>query len=68
LWRVALSIRLVTMRSSSTGSPLTSADPVPAARALMALGDGLMLHRLTVDPELDVHAPIERTVRAFARA
>ncbi len=44
------------------------ADPVPAARALMALGDGLMLHRLTVDPELDVHAPIERTVRAFARA
>ena len=41
-------------------------DPVPAARALMALGDGLMLHRLTVDPELDVRPPIERAVRALA--
>src|SRR3954451_700476 len=30
---------------SAAGIP----DPVPAARALMALGDGLMLHRLTVD-------------------
>ena len=25
-------------------------DPVPATRALMALGEGLLLHRLTVDP------------------
>ena len=41
-------------------------DPVPAARALMALGDGLMLHRLTVDPELDVRPVIERAVRALA--
>ena len=41
-------------------------DPVPAARALMALGDGLMLHRLTVDPELDVRPPIERAGRALA--
>jgi hypothetical protein len=30
------------------------ADPVPATRALMALSDGLLLHRLTVDPELDL--------------
>ena len=41
-------------------------DPVPAARALMALGDGLMLHRLTVDPELDVRPAVERAVRALA--
>jgi AcrR family transcriptional regulator len=41
-------------------------DPVPAARALMALGDGLMLHRLTVDPGLDVRPAIERAVRALA--
>ena len=42
------------------------ADPVPATRALMALGDGLMLHRLTVDPELDLRPAIERAVRALA--
>jgi DNA-binding transcriptional regulator YbjK len=42
------------------------ADPVSAARALMALGDGLMLHRLTVDPGLDLRPAIERTVRALA--
>src|ERR1043165_9663141 len=29
------------------------ADPGPATRALMALADGLLLHRLTVDPALD---------------
>jgi hypothetical protein len=42
------------------------ADPVPATRALMALGDGLMLHRLTVDPDLDMRPAIERAVRALA--
>jgi DNA-binding transcriptional regulator YbjK len=42
------------------------ADPVSTARALMALGDGLMLHRLTVDPGLDLRPAIERTVRALA--
>lgn len=41
-------------------------DPVPATRALMALGDGLLLHRLTVDPDLDLRPPIERAVRALA--
>jgi DNA-binding transcriptional regulator YbjK len=41
------------------------ADPGPAARALMALGDGLMLHRLTVDPGLDVRPVIERSVRSL---
>ena len=42
------------------------ADPVPATRALMALCDGLLLHRLTVDPDLDMRPAIERAVRAFA--
>ena len=42
------------------------ADPVPATRALMALADGLLLHRLTVDPDLDVRPTIERAVRALA--
>jgi DNA-binding transcriptional regulator YbjK len=41
-------------------------DPVPATRALMALCDGLLLHRLTVDPEVDVRPAIERAVRALA--
>lgn len=41
------------------------ADPGPAARALMALSDGLMLHRLTVDPGLDVRPVIERSVRSL---
>jgi DNA-binding transcriptional regulator YbjK len=41
------------------------ADPVPAARAVMALLDGLLLHRLTVDPTLDLRPAIERAVRAL---
>ena len=44
------------------------ADPVPATRALMALGDGLLLHRLTVDPDLDMRPAIERAVRALAES
>jgi AcrR family transcriptional regulator len=40
-------------------------DPVPATRALMALGDGLMLHRLTVDPTLDMRPAVERAVSAL---
>jgi AcrR family transcriptional regulator len=42
------------------------AGPGPATRALMALADGLLLHRLTVDPALDMRPAIERAVRAFA--
>ncbi|MVA75425.1 TetR family transcriptional regulator [Auraticoccus sp. F435] len=42
-------------------------DPAPATRALMALADGLLLHRLTVDPGLDVRPALERAVRALAR-
>lgn len=40
-------------------------DPVPATRAIMALGDGLLLHRLTVDPDLDIRPAIERAVRGL---
>src|SRR4029450_8389007 len=36
-------------------------DPVPATRALMALADGLLLHRLTVDPALDMRPALGRT-------
>jgi AcrR family transcriptional regulator len=43
-------------------------DPVPATRALMALADGLLLHRLTVDPTLDLRPALERGVRALARS
>ena len=41
-------------------------DPVPATRALMALGDGLVMHRLTVDPTLDLRPALERALRALA--
>jgi DNA-binding transcriptional regulator YbjK len=41
-------------------------DPVTSARALMALGDGLIFHRLTVDPGLALRPVIERAVRALA--
>jgi AcrR family transcriptional regulator len=42
------------------------ADPVPATRALMALADGLLLHRLTVDPALDMRPALDRGVRGLA--
>lgn len=44
------------------------ADPAPATRALMAFGDGLMLHRLTIDPELDMRPVIERAICALAES
>jgi DNA-binding transcriptional regulator YbjK len=40
-------------------------DPVVAATAVMAVGDGMILHRLTVDPDEDVAAPLDAVVRAF---
>lgn len=40
--------------------------PVVASRALMALLDGLLLHRLILDPDLDLRAAVERAVRALA--
>lgn len=44
------------------------ADPVPAARVLMAVADGLLLHRLTVDPTLQVRPAVRRAVVAVAAA
>ncbi|WP_152365747.1 TetR/AcrR family transcriptional regulator [Microlunatus speluncae] len=44
------------------------ADPGPATRAIMALCDGLLLHRLTVDPLLDLRPAIDRAVRALAQS
>jgi DNA-binding transcriptional regulator YbjK len=42
------------------------ADPVVTSRALMAVLDGLLLHRLILDPDLDMRPAIERAVRALA--
>ena len=42
-------------------------EPVTSARALMALSDGLVFHRLTVDPTLELRPPVERAVRALVR-
>ncbi len=41
-------------------------DPATATRAVMALLDGLLLHRIVLDPDLDLRASIARTVRALA--
>lgn len=39
--------------------------PPTATKAVMALGDGLVLHRLTVDPSLDARPFLERAVRSL---
>jgi DNA-binding transcriptional regulator YbjK len=39
-------------------------SPEDSVRALMAAGDGLVLHRLTVDPDAEIRPTIERVVRA----
>jgi len=41
-----------------------AAHPAEAARTIMAAGDGLVFHRLTIDPEADVRPVVERAVRA----
>ena len=38
--------------------------PSDAARTVMAAGDGLVLHRVTVDPDAEIRPVIERAVRA----
>ncbi|GAA1804724.1 TetR family transcriptional regulator [Agromyces neolithicus] len=53
--------RLAEQLVTAAGVP----EPVPSARALMALSDGLVFHRLTIDPTLDLRPPIERAVRAL---
>lgn len=39
-------------------------DPNAAVRTLMATLDGLILHRITVDPDAPVHPTIDRVLRA----
>ena len=41
-----------------------AAHPAEAARTLMAAGEGLVFHRLTVDPDAEVRPVVERAVRA----
>ncbi|MET0781942.1 MAG: TetR family transcriptional regulator [Microbacterium sp.] len=41
-----------------------AAHPAGAARTLMATSDGLVFHRLTVDPDAEIRPVIERAVRA----
>lgn len=41
-----------------------AARPADAVRALMAASEGLVLHRLTVDPTAPVRPVVERIVRA----
>lgn len=55
--------RLTDQLVAAAGLP----EPVPSARALMALADGLMFHRLTIDPTLELRPPIERAVRALVQ-
>lgn len=38
--------------------------PSDAVRTVMAAGDGLVLHRVTVDPDAEIRSVIERAVRA----
>lgn len=40
-------------------------DPGAAATAITAVGEGMIIQRVTVDPEADVFVPIEAVVRAF---
>ena len=39
-------------------------SPEAAARTLMAASDGLVLHRVTIDPDAEIRPVIERAVRA----
>lgn len=39
--------------------------PATAATAITAVGEGMIIHRVTVDPHADVLAPIDAVVRAF---
>lgn len=45
---------------------LGAADPSVAATAVMAVGEGLIMHRIAVDPDAPVYAAIDAVVRAFA--
>lgn len=44
---------------------LGALDPGTAATAITAVGEGMIMHRVTVDPDADVLAPIDAVMRAF---
>ncbi|WP_457963713.1 TetR family transcriptional regulator [Arthrobacter sp. D1-29] len=46
---------------ASLGAP----DPVAAATAITAVGEGMIIQRVAVDPDAEVFAPIDAVVRAF---
>ena len=56
--------RACTWMDGSLLADIGAAHPAEAARTLMATGDGLVLHRLTVDPDAEILPVIERAVRA----
>lgn len=39
-------------------------SPSEAVRTIMAAGDGLVLHRLTIDPDAEIRPVVERALRA----
>ena len=41
-----------------------AAHPADAVRTLMAASEGLILHRLSVDPDAEIRPVIDRAVRA----
>lgn len=41
--------------------------PTDASRTFMAAADGLVLHRLTIDPDIEIRPVVERAVRACLR-
>ncbi|WP_433875346.1 TetR/AcrR family transcriptional regulator [Sinomonas atrocyanea] len=44
---------------------LGAPDPVAAATAITAIGEGMTFQRIAVDPDADVRAPLDAVVRAF---
>ncbi|WP_247040414.1 TetR/AcrR family transcriptional regulator [Arthrobacter rhizosphaerae] len=44
---------------------LGAPDPVAAATAITAVGEGMIIQRVAVDPDAEVFAPIDAVVRAF---
>lgn len=49
----------------TTMERLGAHDPGAAATAITAVGEGMIIQRVTVDPDADVLAPIDAVVRAF---
>lgn len=49
----------------TTTERLGAHNPGAAATAITAVGEGMIIHRVTVDPDADVFAPIDAVVRAF---